>query len=261
MMKKKTAALLAAPALALGLTAFGAAAPAFAAGSGTDYQAQLQPLNHSGASGSVTVSVNGDQAHVHLTASGLATKFNGGAFPHVAHIHIGGQHMCPTPSADKNGDGVVSTPEAAADYGMIGSTLSSSGDTSAKAALDVKVAAGTGGSFTYDRTFTVNSATAAALKANTAVVVVHGLDPATLSKKAQGEKSPLTATLPLAATAPALCGPLNVSQMSMPNGAAATGGGSAPIEGGMVALGGGFLLAAGGTLVARRRLARQDGAR
>jgi hypothetical protein len=258
--KKKTAALLAAPALALGLTAF-SAAPAFADSGSTSYQAQLGAINHSGASGSVTVSVTGDQAHVHLTASGLAKTFNGGAFPHVAHIHINGQHMCPTPSADKNGDGVVSTPEAQPDYGMIGSTLSASGDTSAKAALDVKVAAGTGGSFTYDRTFTVNSATAKALKAGTAVVVVHGLDPATLSAKAQKEKSPLTSSLPLAATAPALCGALNASQMSMPNGAAATGGGAAPIEGGMVALGGGLLLAAGGTLVARRRLARQDAAR
>jgi hypothetical protein len=65
------------------------------------------------------------------------------------------------------------------------------------------------------------------LKAGKAVVVVHGLDPATLSKQAQGEKSDLVPSLPLAATSPALCGALTASQMtSMPAGAANTGGGS-----------------------------------
>ena len=47
-------------------------------------------------------------------------------------------------------------------------------------------------------------------KANTGVIVVHGLDPTTLSAKAQAEKSDLVPSLPLAATSPALCGALVV---------------------------------------------------
>jgi hypothetical protein len=255
-MKKK--ALLLAPTLALGLgLAAIASTPAFAA-SGGSYQAQLNPLNHSGASGTATVRINGDQATVSLHASGLASTFNGGAFPHVAHIHIGAQHMCPPTSADKNGDGVVSTPEAASYYGTIGSTLSSSGGTGADQALNVKVPAISGASGTYQRTFTINAATKSALEANTAVVVVHGLNPATLSATAQKEKSPLNKSLPLAATAPALCGALVSSQMAMPVGGAATGGGPAPIQTGMLALGGGLVLAAGGAMVARRRVTRSN---
>lgn len=252
-MKKK--ALLLAPTLALGLglAAF-ASTPAFAADSGSSYQAQLGALNHSGASGTATVQISGDQATVHLQASGLASTFNGGAFPHVAHIHIGAQHTCPPASADKNGDGVVSTPEAASYYGSIGTTLTSSGSTGADQALNVKVPAISGSSGTYERTFTINAATKAALSANTAVVVVHGLNPSSLSAKAQKEKSPLSASLPLAATAPALCGALVSSQMAMPAGGAETGGGPAPIQTGMLALGGGLVIAAGGALVARRRI-------
>jgi hypothetical protein len=112
-----------------------------------------------------------------------------------------------------------------------------------------------GGSYTYDRTFTLNADTAASLKAGTASVVVHGLDPATLSKKAQDAKSNLVPELPLAATAPALCGTLTASQMDMPNGAPLTGGGSTSNgpDMGLLALGGGLFLTAGGLVVARRR--------
>ena len=93
------------------------------------------------------------------------------------------------------------------------------------------------------------------------VVVVHGLDPATLSKKAQGEKSDLVPSLPLAATSPALCGVLSASQMSStPVGSSPTGGGSTAglQDEGVLALGGGLMLAAGGAFVARRRLAHQS---
>jgi hypothetical protein len=99
------------------------------------------------------------------------------------------------------------------------------------------------------------------LTSGTAVVVVHGLDPSTLSKKAQGEKSDLVPSLPLAATSPALCGVLSASQMtSTPVGSSPTGGGStAGIEDeGLLAAGGALLLAAGGVFAARRRFAGQS---
>lgn len=250
----KKATLLLVPAVALGMSAF-AAAPAFAAsGDSTSYQTELGALNGSKASGTAMITMNGDQAHVQLKVSGLAESFNGNPYPHVQHIHIGGKGQCPTPAADANGDGIVDTVEGQPDYGMIGTTLSMSGDTSPKAGTDLKVA-GMGSTYSYDRTFTLNADTAAALKAGTASVVVHGLDPATLSKKAQDAKSNLVPSLPLAATSPALCGTLTASQMNMPNGAPLTGGGSTSNgpDMGMLALGGGLFLTAGGIVVARRR--------
>jgi hypothetical protein len=248
------------PAVALGAAMLGSAAPAMAAtGSSWSWEAQLNQVNNSGGSGTVMITVKGDQATVDAKVSGLADKFNGGPYPHVAHIHDMGMGTCPTPSADMNGDGVVSTPEGHAAYGMIGDTLTTSGDTSAASALDVKRAFGNGGTFTYHRTFTIDSKTLAQLKADNAVFVVHGLDPAKLSAKAQKEdSSPLTKDLPLAATAPALCGPLHSTQMSgMPTGAAGTGGGTqtSTTNDGMLAGGLALLLGSAAAFVASRRVA------
>jgi hypothetical protein len=256
---KKRSAILLVPALALGMSAF-AAAPAIASTNGTTYEAQLHALNHSGGTGVAMVTLDGNQVTVDANVSGLAMKFSGNAYPHVAHIHDMGSGECPAISADKNGDGVISTPEGAPAYGGIGATLTTSGDTSPKSALDLKRAFGMGGSFKYHRTFTLDAATLAQVKADNAVIVVHGLDPATLSKRAQKEdSSPLTKALPLAATAPALCGPLHPTQMTgMPAGAAATGGGTASTgtDAGMLALGGGLALVGAAALVARRRLVK-----
>jgi hypothetical protein len=248
---------LAAPLGALGvagLATLAFAMPAHAA-TGTTYQASLDALNHASGSGSISITLNGDQATVSENYTGLATTFNGQPYPHVQHIHIDGQGQCPTMAADKNGDGIVDTVEGQPAYGMIGTTLSTSGDTSAKAGTTLTVAP-SGGSADYHRTFTMNAATVAAIKAGKAVVVVHGLDPSTLSKTAQGEKSHLVPSLPLAATSPALCGVLSASQMTaMPGGAPNTGGGStAGVEDeGLLIAGGSLVLLAGGVFLARRR--------
>ena len=95
---------------------------AFAAGpaladSGASYQATLNPINHQSGSGMLMLTLSGDTATIDESWSGLATSFNGGAYPHVQHIHIGAKGVCPTMAADKNGDGVVSTTEGAASYG------------------------------------------------------------------------------------------------------------------------------------------------
>jgi hypothetical protein len=228
-----------------------------ASDSSSSYQAPLHALNRSGGTGTAMVTLKGNTVTVDARVSGLAMKFNGNAYPHVAHIHDMGSGECPMPSADKNDDGVVSTPEGGPSYGGIGATLTKTGDTSPKSALDVKRPFGQGGSFTYHRTFTVDASVAKEIRNDNAVIVVHGLDPAKLSKKAQGENSlPLTKDLPLAATAPALCGPLHASQMSMPNGAAGTGGGASDqgSQAGLLALGGSMILAAGAAVVVRRRV-------
>ncbi|MGT2463027.1 hypothetical protein [Sinomonas atrocyanea] len=248
----KKSAFLIAPALALGAMAL-STSPALAADS-TTYQANLGAINGSNASGTAMITLNGNQATVTEKVSGLAATFNGKPYPHVQHIHIGAQGTCPGPSADTSGDGVISTTEGALFYGGIGATLSTSGDTSPAAGTDLAVA-GMGSSFTYQRTITLDAKTLASLQSGTAVVVVHGLDPATLPAGAQKEPSDLVPSLPLAATSPALCGTLT----AMPAGAPGTGI-AAPaqqqgVDLGLIATGAGLIAAAGGVYGIRRRLA------
>lgn len=255
---KKSLHLLAASA-AVGIAALAMPGAASAAGS-SSYQAQLNPLNHSSGSGSLMLSLNGSQATITEQFSGLAATFGGKPYPHVQHIHIGAQGKCPTTAADKNGDGVISTTEGAPFYGGIGTTLSTSGDTSPAAGTTLTVAP-SGASTDYHRSITLDSKTLASLQAGTAVVVVHGLDPSTLSKTAQGEKSDLVPSLPLAATSPSLCGTLVASQMSsIPGGSANTGGGSTVglQHRGVIELGAGLVFAGaavGGIGMRRRGMA------
>lgn len=252
----KKAAFLIAPAVALGALAL-TGAPAFAADS-TTYQANLASINGSNASGTVMITVQGDQAKVTEKVSGLAASFNGKPYPHVQHIHIGAKGQCPGPSADTSGDGVISTTEGAPFYGAIGTTLSTSGDTSPAAGTDLAVA-GMGPSFTYERTISLDAKTAASLKDGTAVVVVHGLDPNTLPAAAQKEPSDLVPSLPLAATSPALCGTLSAMPAGAPGTGIASETGATGPNAGLVAAGGGLVLAAGMAFALRRRLSPVKG--
>ena len=223
---------------------------AAADGGGNSFQTTLNPLNGSQGSGTATVTLNGSSADISVNWQGLPAQFMNGPYPHVQHIHISGGGQCPTTSADKNGDGVISTTEGQPAYGPIGTTLSEKGDTSPKAGTDIKIAPG-GGSTNYHRTIQLDSSSLSSVKAGKGVIVVHGLDPATLSKKAQGEKSDLVPSLPLAATSPALCGTLS----SMPSGGVATGTGStAGVEdAGLLGLGGALVVAGGIAVYAVRR--------
>ena len=260
---RRVVPLAAAAAGAVAAMAFAMPGTAGAATDTVNYQATLNPLNHSSASGDFSLTLNGNQATITEHVSGLAAtlpaSLGGGAYPHVQHIHIDGQGQCPTTAADTNHDGVISTTEGGPAYGAIGTTLSTSGDTSPAAATNLKVAP-SGSDFTYSRTITLDAKTLASLQNGTAVVVVHGLDPSTLSKQAQGEKSDIVPSLPLAATSPALCGAATQSQMSsMPTGSSPTGGGStAGLQDEVLfGVGGGLLLAAGGAFAARRRFGSQ----
>jgi hypothetical protein len=252
----KKSVLFAAPSVALGIAMLAMPGVASAADA-TSYQAQLAPLNHSTGSGTLMIQLNGSQATITEHVSGLAATFSGKPYPHVQHIHIGAKGNCPDMSADKDGDGVVSTTEGAGNYGAIGTTLSLSGDTSPKAGTTLTVAP-SGAGFDYNRTFTLDPATLASLKAGTGVVVVHGLDPATLSAKAQAAKSDLVPSLPLAATSPALCGALTASQMTVPNGSAATGGGSTAGMQDEGLLTGGVALVAAGAVAGAGALRRRS---
>lgn len=233
------------PLVALSFAATPASAAQDDSGSNS-YQVSLDPLNDSGGSGMFTVTLNGDQATVSGHASGLADTFQDGPYPHAQHIHIGGDGTCPTPSADKNDDGIVDTAEGQDAYGMVDTSLTTKGDSSADSAVAVKRFPG-GGSYDYERTFTMSDKSQAALKDGSAVLVVHGLDPSNLSKEAQDAKSNLDDSLPLAATAPALCGTFTKA----PSGAPQTGDGSTAgtdhlglfsAGGAMIVLGGSALL-------------------
>jgi hypothetical protein len=252
--RTQRALALLAPAALLALPLAAGAPAVAAAATTTTYQANLTALNHVTGSGSLMLRLDGDSATITEDVNGLAAKFSGAAYPHVQHIHINGQGMCPTTAADTSKDGVISTTEGGPAYGAIGTTLSVSGDTSPAAGTDVKIAP-SGAGFHYSRTITLDSATLASIRNGKAVIVVHGLDPTTLGKTAQGEKSDLVPALPLAATSPALCGTLQVSQMSqMPSGAADTGGGAtAGVQDPWLFGLGGAALLAGGALVLRRR--------
>lgn len=253
---KKVAGMLA-PVAVVGMAAMLPGVASAAPSGTTSYTVNLQPLNHQKASGSATVSITGNQVTVKEQVSGLAKTFMNGPFPHAQHLHAGAQGTCPTPSDDANGDGVVSTPEAMANYGAIQVSLTKSGDSSPKSALAITRFPG-GSSYSLDRTYTVSASELAKVKAG-GVMVVHGVDPTLISKKAQGEKSPLDKALPLAATAPALCGKLVAAQMgATPSGSVNTGGGSTAgtQDTGLLAAGGASVLAAlaiTGVAVTRRR--------
>lgn len=259
-MKKRT--LLTAPALALGALSL-AAAPAMAADDGGSWSGQttLESMNNSGTSGDAMIEVHHGKATVTVNISGAAKTFQDGPFPHAQHIHIEGEGVCPSPDADKDGDGVVSTVEGKPAYGGIGTSLTTKGDTGADSALAVKRFPG-GGSYNYERTFEINDDTAKALADGSAVVVVHGVNPKKLSDEAAEKKSELNPDLPLAATIPAACGELDVSQVgAMPEGGPDTGSPVPPADNSELVLGvgiGAVSVAAigGGTWALRRRSSR-----
>jgi hypothetical protein len=256
-MRKSLAAVAAAGTLGLPLLAV---LPASAADAGAQhYQATLSPVPLNGqtsASGTLMLMLNGTSATITENASGLAATFQGAPFPHVQHIHGNAQGACPTASADANHDGIITTTEGQPSYGPILTTLSRSGGTTPADGTNTKTAP-SGSSFSYSRTISLDSGTVQAIKAGTAVIVVHGLNPATAPKAATTEKSELVPSLPQAATAPALCGQLVAAQMgSVPSGGAATGGGgtAGAEDAGLLALGG-LLVMGSGAYTLRRRFA------
>ena len=249
---------LAVPALAISAVAM-AGSPAMAAHDGS-YSSTLGQLNGTTGTGTITLDVAGDKATVNLQVSGLAQTFMDAPYPHVQHIHGGAQGVCPTPANDANGDGIVNVAEGVPGYGDILTTLTTSGASTPAEGLNLALG-GQGGTYSIQREITIDEATQKSLAAGTAVVVVHGLDPATAGVPAEvfGSPSEIAPELPLGATSPALCGTLVKTQMgAMPYGGADTGvAQETGSNTGMIALGGGLVLAAaaGGTFAVRRRAA------
>ncbi len=135
------------------------------------YTAKLTQLNDSGATGHAVLQLRGDQLTVRVTVSGTEPSL-----PHLQHIHGFAdttESQCPPPSADTDGDGLVSVGEGAVFYGPVFvKTLSTNG---VQEPLNTSIApvANRGGSYTYTFTFTVEGDAADVADES---IVVHGLD-------------------------------------------------------------------------------------
>ncbi|MCZ2828958.1 hypothetical protein O2W14_08950 [Modestobacter sp. VKM Ac-2986] len=224
------------------------------------YQASLGSVNASGVTGTGMVTLDGNTATVMIEASGLLA----GA-PHAQHFHIDALGTCPTNDLadDADKDGFVSVTEAAKYYGAIGTSLTTSGDTSPESGLAIdRFPAAESGSISYERTFEVTDDVHAAFEAGTAVLVLHGVDKDGSGAYDGDVKSDLDPSLPMEATAPAACGGFEVAQMgAAPAGGAETGAGSTAGTENTAAMGVGALAAAGavaaGAVAYRRRQADQ----
>ncbi|BCY09691.1 hypothetical protein [Actinoplanes sp. L3-i22] len=226
---------------------------------------KLDALNHSGASGSATLTAMADgDLKVSIRSTGLVPNS-----PHAQHLHGSTEGMdfhCPDMSADKDGNGYVSTEEGMPVYGNIFISLTTKGDTAPKSglAIDRMPTADAKGNLSYDRVIA-----AADLPAGTIThlkdlhVVQHGIDANKNGKydlDGLGEstlaKSAGLSGIPEEATDPALCGMVSgAAAGSVPVGGVATGDGSTRHDSTpLYALGGLALLGAAGAFVARRRL-------
>src|SRR4051812_36437583 len=114
---------------------------------------KLLELNHSGASGTATLTATADGAlKISIRSTGLVPSS-----PHPQHLHgsTGGMDFhCPDISADKDGNGYVSTEEGMPVYGDIFVSLTTGGDTSRASglAVDRMPTADANGNLRYDRT-------------------------------------------------------------------------------------------------------------
>lgn len=197
MKKKLSVALLVVSAVYLSLTPAAFAQEMF--------QAELDPLNDSGASGAANLALEGDQLATDIASEGLAP-----GLPHAQHIHGFDQAIseCPSLAADQNGDGLVNTTEGQPSYGPILTSLTTEGDTSPDSALAVDrfPVANEDGTLTYDRTLGVPMNVADRL--GEFAIVQHGVDLNGNGVYDEGAAGPsdLDPSLPQEATIPANCG-------------------------------------------------------
>ncbi|MFJ6820238.1 hypothetical protein ACIQRJ_07450 [Streptomyces niveus] len=276
MIRGRTARFTALLALPAALTLL-AATPALASGTGSSqgehsghgaesaeegeaYQIDLEALNDSGATGAALLSFQGTKLTVKIEATGLVP-----GQPHAQHIHgstDGHDFRCPDASADKDGDGIVSTAEGLPQYGDINISLTTKGDTSKDSglAVDRMPVADKDGKLNYSRTIEVSQDVVDHIK--DLHIVQHGID-----RNDDGEydfgagKSELDPKLPQEATAPADCGMVKGAAVgSMPVGGVETGTAAAGSDGaagveapGMIAGGAAAILVAGGLFAVNRR--------
>jgi hypothetical protein len=257
--------------MALVLCAAAAAALAFTgpAAADTTVSAKLTQLNHSGASGTVSLTATDDgRLTVVIHSKGLVP-----GQPHAQHIHgsvtgHSGHFMCPTLANDKDGDGILTNEEAVGEYGAIYLPLTTRGDVSAASALalDRMPVADASGNLDYRRTFTAAEVPDALLDHLSDVhIVQHGIDANHNDKydlKGLGESSFAknlgVPGVPEEATDPASCGVImGAAAPAPPRGGVATGDGTSAAGSGSATLTslGILLLALSAAVLAARRTA------
>jgi Protein kinase domain len=195
--------------------------PAQPAGQSFKTAAQPVPTNHVSGSGDATVVLSGNTATVTVNTNGL---LNGS--PHAMHIHACGQGVCPPASAARihNGHVSISTSNGIKFYGPPEVALTSRGDTGRDSIIDFSRFP-TVGDIRYKRTFALPTGVADAVRADNAVIIVHGID-----YNGNGiydnvlDRSELKRSLPGESTAPALCGTLSKAKTAQVPGGSKSGG-------------------------------------
>ena len=169
------------------------------------FQAELNPLNNSGASGMADLALEGDQLTIGIASEGLTPSQ-----PHAQHIHGLEQALseCPTILNDQDGDNLVNTTEGDPSYGPILVSFTTEGDTSPDSGLAVDrfPVANEDGTVNYERMFSVPSDVAQRL--GEFAIVQHGVDlngNGMYDEEAAGP-SDLDPSLPQESTIPANCG-------------------------------------------------------
>jgi serine/threonine protein kinase len=175
------------------------------------------PTNRVTGNGKATVQLVGDVATVSVDTQGLF------AGAHLLHIHAGARGICPPASAAHlhNGHLSISTGDGLPFYGAVVESLTTHGDTSGRSLLafprypsvsDIR----------YTRRIKVPRGVAGAIRAGSAVVIVHGIDYNRNGVYDNGlDRSDLDPAFPGEETAPALCGTLRAAKTA--SGAQTTG--------------------------------------
>ena len=198
-------------ALLLSISLISTAALAQSSDPDVAYGASLEQLNGSSGSGTVDFALDGNMLTVTMQASGLAPDL-----VHAQHLHgaLDGSapNVCPSPNADTDDDGLVSTPEGVPFYGGINVSLTTEGDTSPDSALAVDrfPVADADGNLTYERTFEVSDQIAENI--GKLHVVQHGID-FDDSGAYDGDPSPLDPQFPFEATVPTTCGDVELTSV------------------------------------------------
>lgn len=197
----------------LGAFAYGGVGTAVADGSNDDgvveTEADLDPLNNSGARGEADVDVMNRRLDVDVQVKRVVADM-----PHAMHIHYGeaARNECPTAGQDDdNGDFRVNTVEGLPAYGPVKVSFTTRGPTGPGSILAVdRFPTAPNGTINYERQIKTTSNLAQAIRDGEAVVVVHGVDyngNGAYDFDSAGE-SELDPSLPAEATDPAACGVL-----------------------------------------------------
>lgn len=163
------------------------------------------PTNHVAGVGYSSLTLRGHVARVNVNVAGLLDRA-----PHAMHIHVDGAGVCPTVRNAKrhNGRLSINVADGMASYGMIGTSLTTRGDTSPASALATDRFPNRG-TFRYSRTIRLSDNAVKNVRRGKAVVVVHGID---YNHNGRYDNvlgaSELDPKLPAEATNPALCGTL-----------------------------------------------------